>query len=336
MLAKRYSGAASAPELAELETLLTASRIADSSLEKIQSVWDASITTADPPRSEKAWEALQERIPPPTRRIRKLVWWSAAAAVILISGLFLFNLEGPERASSVSVHEPAAQQGTVHAGNQLKKKVVLSDRTTVWLKPNSQIEYDPSTFGQENRTVRLVGEAFFDVTHNEKVPFIVHAGDLAIAVKGTAFNVKAYPGKPTIETLLVHGKVEVYPRKSPTKRFTLAPNEKIVVPVDSAGTAAYAHAQLTDVADKADSETAWVSQKLDFDNETFETLASKLEDWYGVKIIFKDGTVKKRRFSAVIVDETLQETLDAMQLSSPFHYEQNGDTLLIDVARKPE
>lgn len=336
LIAKRYNGEASAPELAELETLLAASPVTDSSLETIQAIWDTPLTEAHSSDNAKAWETLQQRIPPSTSRISKPVWWAAAAAVIVISSLFLFDFSGTEQRSSAAIRDTAVHRGMIQASNQLKKKVVLSDHTTIWLKPNSQIEYDPEAFGRKNRTVRLVGEAFFDVTRNEKLPFIVHAGDLAIAVKGTAFNVKAYPGKPTIETLLVHGKVEVYQRQAPTERVMLAPNEKIVVPVDSSGSAVYTQAQLSNVADKTDNETAWVTQKLDFDNEPFGTLAAKLENWYGIKVIFKDETIKKRRFSAVIIDETLQETLDAMQLSSPFHYEWNGDTLLIGTARKQE
>ena len=42
------------------------------------------------------------------------------------------------------------------------------------------------------RKVTLIGEAFFEVTRNPTMPFIVHTDNLKTTVLGTSFNVKTF------------------------------------------------------------------------------------------------------------------------------------------------
>lgn len=41
----------------------------------------------------------------------------------------------------------------------------------------------------------LDGEAYFEVAHNEKSPFVVHTSTLDVEVLGTKFNVEAYSAR---------------------------------------------------------------------------------------------------------------------------------------------
>ncbi len=68
---------------------------------------------------------------------------------------------------------------------------------------------------------------------NEKLPFIIHIGAVNITVKGTAFNVKAYPSQKTIETSLVRGLIEITTQQDPDRKIVLKPNEKIIIPVEN-------------------------------------------------------------------------------------------------------
>ena len=84
--------------------------------------------------------------------------------------------------------------------------VQLSDETAVNLNYGSKIKY-PRNFTGDTREITLVGEAYFDVTHNPEIPFIVKTGKLNVKALGTKFNVLAYPGEEIIATTLVEGKV---------------------------------------------------------------------------------------------------------------------------------
>lgn len=68
-------------------------------------------------------------------------------------------------------------------------KVSLPDGSEVWLKAGSELEYN-NDFNVSGRSVKLDGEAYFDVAKNPGNPFYVHTSSLRIKVVGTAFNVK--------------------------------------------------------------------------------------------------------------------------------------------------
>src|SRR4029077_15158255 len=67
----------------------------------------------------------------------------------------------------------------------------------------------PSAFNNINREVYLSGEAYFDIKHNPKQPFLVRTEKITTKVLGTAFDIKAYPGDENIQVTVARGKVQV-------------------------------------------------------------------------------------------------------------------------------
>jgi transmembrane sensor len=76
-------------------------------------------------------------------------------------------------------------------------------------------------------------------------------------------------------------------------------------------------------------ETAWVDNKLIFDNETFEEVAVKMERWYGVIIRFKNDKLRSLRMTGTFEKESITEALAALQLLSPFSYTMKNDYITI-------
>jgi ferric-dicitrate binding protein FerR (iron transport regulator) len=89
-----------------------------------------------------------------------------------------------------------------------QKELVLPDGSRVWLNAASSIRY-PDTFSSKERSVELTGEAWFDVTHADKIPFLIHSGAIITRVMGTAFDIKAYPGQKSMIVSVQRGKVQV-------------------------------------------------------------------------------------------------------------------------------
>ena len=89
-----------------------------------------------------------------------------------------------------------------------KKQLQLSDGTKVLLNACSKIVY-PSRFIGDVRRVKLKGEAFFEVTHNEGCPFIVMTKGLSVRVLGTKFDVKAYSNDKIQSVGVRQGRVQV-------------------------------------------------------------------------------------------------------------------------------
>ena len=339
LLGKKKSGEANPAELRELETLLQEQGLTDHATEVIDQLWAARlIPNQSSAPGDEVWTTIEKRIaPPPVKPISHFAFRIAvAAACIGILGLSLFFVNK----LFLQPHDAVAAAGnqfSTPAGS--KSKVQLPDGTQVWLNADSKLSMGNGVFGAEKREVFLTGEAFFDVVKNEKVPFVIHTIAIDITVRGTAFNVKAYPGSKTIETALVRGRIEITTHQDPDRKIILKPNEKIIIPTDTPAVGGRPYAATSSVYEitalhKGKSgvlpETVWLQPKLEFDDEAFSELAPKMEEWFNIRIRFAGGATRDKHFSGVIEKESLPETLKAMQLSYPFTWTLKGKDLTIN------
>ena len=238
------------------------------------------------------------------------------------------------------------QKNIVSTKNGSKSKIELPDGTEVWLNVGSRVNYDEN-YGKEKRELTLTGEAYFDVAHNDKMPFILHTGKMDIKVLGTAFNVKAYPGDGFTEASLIRGSIEVTFPDRPQEKLILKPSDKISIlnkEPDSAQAAIKvlpaAHTdrpaimvssiQYTPV-DSAIIETAWVNNNLIFRSKTFEELSRDIERWFNVTIEVSDTAILSKQFTGTFSNESITDALDALSLSYPFHYKLNRNTNTVNI-----
>lgn len=91
-----------------------------------------------------------------------------------------------------------------------RAELTLSDGTKVWLNAKTTFSF-PDHFDDHQRNVILDGEAYFDVAHNEKSPFVIQTEKYNVKVLGTEFNVRAYKEDEiyAFETALINGSVEI-------------------------------------------------------------------------------------------------------------------------------
>jgi len=188
-------------------------------------------------------------------------------------------------------------------------KFMLPDSTTGWLNSGSKLKY-PAEF-VENRKVELIGEAFFEVRHIEESDFSVGVKDMDIKVLGTKFNVSAYKNEAEAEVVLTEGKVEICGTTS-VFNHTLHPGEKI----------SYNHEtrSVNSTAVDPNVYSAWTNGYLIIDNEPFSQAIKKLERWYSAEISIQDEALKNFRFKATFQDETLDEVLRFIAMTTPISY----------------
>jgi ferric-dicitrate binding protein FerR (iron transport regulator) len=178
----------------------------------------------------------------------------------------------------------------------------------------------------------LSGEAFFDVAHNEQRPFIVHTSEVNIEVLGTVFNVSAYPGNAHTETSLFRGKVAVSRNDNPGEKVILSPSQKLIFTRTGATAGANPFkvvSMLPDPVTHKAKEIAWVRNRLKIEDEPLETIASKLQEWYGISIRFADDEVKAYRYSGTFESESVVKALEALQLSYPFNFRVEKEQIVI-------
>jgi ferric-dicitrate binding protein FerR (iron transport regulator) len=271
----------------------------------------------------------------PTQRspLRKLGLYAAAIAAaillfVVLSPLFKTILPTPPAVSPYGYAEDSK------AGE--RKSFQLADGTKVMLNAGSTIKV-AKNFNVSTREILLEGEAFFDVTHNAQKPFIIHTASMDVKVLGTAFNIKAYPSDKTTETSLLKGSIEVTVKNDPGKVVILHPNEKIILPntiqenvsittprkapVSPIVKERYKISGLTySSMDSSLVEVSWTDNKLAFDSDPFEDIATRLERWYNVSIRFENPDIRQYRFTGVFDKKTINQVLDALQLSRRFEY----------------
>lgn len=356
LTAKKFSKEATEAELSELEELVRLYPEWMYSVQSIQHLWDLPFKE-DRSASEVAFldhlkkldkagvatdlfrEELQEQFERKTTiPLYKKRWFqltAAACAISIVGGLF-FNVLSVK--DNVSSNNKISEVST-HNGS--KSKLVLPDGSTVWLNAGSKLTYEKS-FGTSGRHVTLEGEAFFDVVKMPELPFIIQTKVIQIKVLGTAFNVKSYADEPTTETSLVRGKVEITVNKRPEQKIILLPNNKLVVANDADEKAIaiikkekkkiplVSLQELTYYeTDSTIVETSWKENRLVFQDESFAEIAKKLERWYNVKLQFQNSALETERLTGSFTNETIVQALEALQISTDFHFRVDQNTIII-------
>ena len=196
--------------------------------------------------------------------------------------------------------------------------LVLADGTTVYLNAESELRY-PKQFKGENRKVILVGEAYFDVYHNEQQPFLVEAGGMEVRVLGTSFGVRAYPEEENVLTTLVQGKVNV---EADGRVVRLQPGEQ----------ADYDKADKLLTTAKVDVNlfVGWKDGRLIFDNAPLEVILSELGRWYSFDVFYANENLKQIPYSLnVRKDEHISGVLKLIERTRKVKFEINNQTIIV-------
>ncbi len=363
LIAKKLSGEASKEELQELEKALRQNPDLHYSMQTLIDLWKPALPDHRS-QAEQAFNRHLSRLQEVdssfdvhglyssetpafdnnnSKSKGKKIWLASAGIIILLTGLIWYGgFFHKSAAAVVASTDPSPKNSIIYTRNGSKTNVVLPDGTQVWLNAGSELTYDKQ-YGNALREVNLKGEAFFDVVKNKEKPFVIHTGKINIRVLGTAFNVKSYPGEKTIETSLIRGSIEVTFKDRPSEKVILKPNEKLVVaneefsvigakrkelkkenePIVSISHISYARIDSTVI------ETAWIHNKLAFQDESFYDLARKMEHWYGVSITFTDPDLDTLHFTGSFESETIQQALNALQVSAHFKYVSEDNQIII-------
>lgn len=195
--------------------------------------------------------------------------------------------------------------------------VVLNDGTKIYLNSESELKY-PVRFTSRTRSVFLKGEAYFEVAHNEKCPFIVNLGDMQVRVLGTSFGVRVYDDED-IMTTLVAGRVNVCRHG---EEVALKPNEQ----------ALYSRRQDRMVVRTVDTRlfVGWKDGRLIFDNSSLETIFNALSRWYNFQVVYTNDSLKKIPFSLDIIRHSkIQTILDLLQRTGKVSFEIDKNIVIV-------
>lgn len=208
LLSKALAGEATAEELQIIEGWRQTNADNQKHFDDLKLIFDKAASTHVSKRfdADAAWQHVKSKLDQkPEARERRLFtfdWRIAAsfAAILGVASLFYITSRDVEHVRSMATVSDT-------------KSDTLPDGSKVFLNKKSELtfSFNPNS---KSRKVKLKGEAFFQVKHEEAKPFIIEADEVLVRDIGTEFNLKAYPDKDTIEIVVTEGEVQFYTLKN--------------------------------------------------------------------------------------------------------------------------
>jgi ferric-dicitrate binding protein FerR (iron transport regulator) len=281
--------------------------------------WQHSHITAD--TVNKEWKRFRNRvhtreaISAETAVGHPAVWWKKTAAAAAIALILMATGIGSIKTAALFNREIF----TVEAPSGEKSKVTLPDGSIVWLNAASRITYS-NRFNTGDRTVRLDGEAYFEVTRQKnRTPFTVKIRDYDVTVKGTKFNISSYPGDQYVKTTLMEGLVTLSYRD---EQYPMQPGEQMQLDVRTR--------QLRLHRVNTKQYKSWMDDNLVYDEITLEELLNRLSRQYNVKIHVQPDILPDSRFSISLNNrETVEEILQGIAKIIPFKYKYQNNNIYV-------
>jgi ferric-dicitrate binding protein FerR (iron transport regulator) len=218
LIGKYLAGEATAEEAARVETWEHASEANVRYMHQFRTIFDkaCNVKTLQTFDTDAAWNNLQRKMrsqqgtteAPPKDNVRPLhtpshrnLYLRIAASVLILLGVGYLTY----RATNTT---DAIRPLTVVAAGQTVADT-LPDGSDVYLNKQTKLVYTYNK-KEQTHTVKLKGEAYFSIHHEDSKKFIVDAGDVFIRDIGTRFNVTAYEESNTVEVVVVEGEVEFF------------------------------------------------------------------------------------------------------------------------------
>lgn len=187
--------------------------------------------------------------------------------------------------------------------NQFSDKGVstidLPDGSRVYLNEGAEISYPPA-FNQE-RSVNLKGEAFFEVMADPVNPFSVTSGKVLISVLGTSFNVKRSPRSSEVEVYVEKGKVRMAMENS-GKFITLVPGQLGVAD----------QGMLSRSAQKDPNYISWKTKDFKFVEAELSEVLQELEESYHVKIHTNQAELSDKKITTSYSGQSIDAILETI------------------------
>ncbi len=268
---------------------------------------------------DEAWKNVLLKSQP---KRNKLKTYHKVSPLLVAASIALFVLSfvgGIYLTQYASFSESDTITKTTKNGQKLTHH--LPDGTRVMLNSGSTISYDVDFEDtSKERRVWLTGEAFFEVAHDEKRPFVVVADNIRVRVLGTSFNVNAREKSQRINVALIEGKVQIEKEES---AWVLKPGELATIGKNSG--------QMS--IDEVDLQpmVAWRDGVLVFEKSNFSETLTTIEQWYGVEIeVDEEYTIGQEwRFHGKFRKKSLAYVLESIRYPNQFQYKIENKKVLI-------
>ncbi|MCH8485354.1 MAG: FecR domain-containing protein [Candidatus Cyclonatronum sp.] len=264
--------------------------------------------TTEAPNQKTESRALR----PAGKRRPTGVWLKIAAVLLLALGISIYVLyPGLTGTDSPVVQEAAGSWYETGFGEQRSYR--MPDGSRIRLNADSRL-FLPFDYGQQTRTVKLQGEAFFDVETNAELPFIVHTAEAAVQVLGTSFVVRARAEQQISVVAVKTGRVSVSSAElTDTASVELSAGEYTIV--------AAGEQPAAPLSSGVEQYLGWQQQQFVFSDTPLHEMLGQLERHFNVHITLKDSSSIAQPVTARYSTESLEEILNITSLTHGVAFE---------------
>jgi transmembrane sensor len=341
MLIRYFSGQLADSERKAFEAWITEDPAREAEVQRLRDLWDASAKVTDQTDTESALAQVKEQLsvrPPLTVHRSSFLAqgrlaasapyaWRIAAAIALVVGGGAVWSAIRSRAPSSDQRAPMWTYATARAQ---RATLTLPDSSKVTLNTETRLEI-PASFGRRTRDVYLDGEAYFEVAHDHKRPFRVHAGNAVTEVLGTKFGVRAREGEKTVEVAVAEGRVALSsppgPLSTNAERGNEVPRTVLergdVGKLASDGSASLSHGvDVTRIL-------GWTEGRLAFERTPLPQVLAELDRWFDRDFVLGDSSLASLRLTTALRGESLGEAIAVLEAALAVKARVVGRTVIL-------
>ncbi|HLN20400.1 MAG TPA: FecR domain-containing protein [Bacteroidales bacterium] len=243
------------------------------------------------------------------------------AAVLVAASLILIAVIGASLIKYPKTDGNTAKSNSaIMTGEGEKASIILPDSTIVTLNSGTSLTYD-NDYNGNTRSVKLKGEAYFDVRTNPDKPFLVQLDSIYITATGTRFNVYSYKNDNRIEATLEEGHIS-FTTQSDNKTFDVNPGQQAVF---------FSKSKETIIRNvTTETYTAWKENKLRLIDTPLEEALRKIARRYNVVFEVQGPNLLDLKYTATFIDESIEEVMQMLGTVSPISYKVYNRTSVND------
>lgn len=273
------------------------------------------------PGMEERYSRFRAAHPATTTRrpLIRMISWTAAAAVLVFCVVGVWRLPGSAKRQS---HGANLQWLSWHNEPGRRREVMLPDSSRIYLGPASTLWYSQNE--ERGRLVRLEGEAYFIVRHDQQRPFTVEAGALTTTDIGTEFNIRYYPAEPVVEVAVASGKVQVRQTDghNAVQPAALTPGQLLHY------NAVTRWSEIKAVPDAALIGN-WRNGILSFRRQPLKEVTGELERYYGVRFQYVNPAAENILITTLLDNKSPDDAFDIVSLTAGVHFIRQGNLVLV-------
>ena len=210
----------------------------------------------------------------------------------------------------------------VPKGKQIN--LTLSDGTRLFVNSRSRLIY-PKVFLAKQRELYVEGEAYLEVAHNEKAPFVVKTINFDVEVLGTIFNVSSYKELKKSTITLVEGSVKVTDHHENVVK--LKPSQSVEFKSGKLGIA-----EQTDVS----LHTDWVHGYYIFNTTSLQEVLTKLSFYYDIDFECNKSIQNLLLSGKLDIRTDFENVLQNLSETASIEFVKNGEKFFVTSSNSEE